>query len=106
MTAVLEQEKSRRKRQISTRFGAWLARPFASFHLVVTIATLLTVLGLVMVLSASSVEAYAGGGSAYSLFFQQAMFAAIGCVLFYLALRIPLKRLRQWSFPMFAISVL
>ncbi|MFG1797988.1 putative lipid II flippase FtsW [Nocardia sp. NPDC049149] len=87
------------------RFVAWLARPLASFHLVVTIATLLTVLGLVMVLSASSVEAYADGGSAYSLFIQQALFAAIGCVLFYLALRIPLKRLRQWSFPLFALSV-
>ncbi|WP_216909916.1 putative lipid II flippase FtsW [Nocardia noduli] len=89
-----------------TRFGAWLARPLASFHLIVAIATLLTVLGLVMVLSASSVEAYADGGSAYSLFIQQAMFAAIGCVLFYLALRISLKRLRQWSFPVFALSVL
>ncbi|QIS02841.1 putative lipid II flippase FtsW [Nocardia brasiliensis] len=88
------------------RFVAWLARPLASFHLVVTIATLLTVLGLVMVLSASSVEAYADGGSAYSLFIQQAMFAAIGAVLFYLALRIPLRRLRQWSFPLFVISVL
>ncbi|RJO69138.1 putative lipid II flippase FtsW [Nocardia panacis] len=91
---------------MSTRFGAWLARPLASFHLIVTIATLLTVLGLVMVLSASSVEAYAEAGSAYSLFVQQAMFAGIGCVLFYLALRIPLKRLRQWSFPLFALSVL
>ncbi|WP_345496928.1 putative lipid II flippase FtsW [Nocardia callitridis] len=89
-----------------TRFGAWLARPLASFHLVVTIATLLTVLGLVMVLSASSVEAYADGGSAYSLFIQQAMFASIGAVLFYLALRIPLRRLRQWSFPLFAASML
>ncbi|WP_228539798.1 putative lipid II flippase FtsW [Nocardia sp. XZ_19_385] len=86
--------------------GAWLARPLASFHLVVTIATLLTVLGLVMVLSASSVEAYANDRSAYGLFIQQAMFASIGCGLFYLALRLPLKRLRQWSFPMFALSVL
>ncbi|MER2220840.1 MAG: putative lipid II flippase FtsW, partial [Rhodococcus sp. (in: high G+C Gram-positive bacteria)] len=50
-----------------TRIGAWLARPLASFHLVVTIATMLTVLGLVMVLSASSVEQYVSGGSAYSL---------------------------------------
>lgn len=90
----------------TARFGAWLARPLASFHLIVTIAILLTLLGLVMVLSASSVEAYADGGSAYSLFVQQAMFAVIGLVLFYLALRIPLRRLRQWSFPMFALSVL
>ncbi|WP_280313250.1 putative lipid II flippase FtsW [Nocardia abscessus] len=99
-------ESARRKREAVPRFWAWLARPLASFHLVVTIATLLTVLGLVMVLSASSVEAYADGGSAYSLFIQQAMFAAVGTVLFYLALRIPLRRLRQWSFPLFALSVL
>ncbi|GAB2672944.1 putative lipid II flippase FtsW [Nocardia goodfellowii] len=99
--------KSGAARGINARWaGAWLARPLASFHLVVTIATLLTVLGLVMVLSASSVESYAGGGSAYALFIQQAMFAAIGTGLFYLALRLPLKRLRQWSFPMFALSVL
>ncbi|MFC8046915.1 putative lipid II flippase FtsW [Nocardia sp. NPDC057353] len=97
---------TRRADSTATRFGAWLARPLASFHLIVTIATLLTVLGLVMVLSASSVEAYADGGSAYSLFVQQAMFAGIGLVLFYLALRIPLRRLRQWSFPVFGLSVL
>lgn len=87
-------------------FGAWLARPLASFHLVVTIATLLTVLGLVMVLSASSVEAYADDGSAYSLFLQQAIFAGLGAILFYLALRTPLRTLRRLSFPAFALSVL
>lgn len=86
-------------------FGAWLARPLASFHLVVTIAVLLTVLGLVMVLSASSVEAYADGKSAYSLFIQQAGMAAFGAVLFYIALRIPLRVLRRVSFPVFALSV-
>ncbi len=88
-----------------TKFLTWMARPLASFHLIVTIATLLTLLGLVMVLSASSVEAYTAGGSAYSLFRQQILFALIGCVLFYLALRIPIRRLRQWSFPVFGLSV-
>jgi len=96
-----------RGRQLQlSRFGVWLASPLASFHLVVTIATLLTLLGLVMVLSASSVEAYSDGGSAYALFIQQALFAGVGAVLFYLALRIPLKRMRQLSFPLFALSVL
>ncbi|WP_280256113.1 putative lipid II flippase FtsW [Nocardia wallacei] len=97
-------EKARKP--TATWFGAWLARPLADFHLVVTIAALLTTLGLVMVLSASSVESYADGGSAYKLFIQQALFAVIGAVLFYLALRLPLRRLRQLSFPMFAGSVL
>lgn len=94
------------RKNSGTWFGAWLARPLASFHLVVTIATLLTVLGLVMVLSASSVESYADDGSAYSLFIQQVIFAGLGAVLFYLALRIPLRTWRRLSFPMFALSVL
>ncbi|MFE9579759.1 putative lipid II flippase FtsW [Nocardia sp. NPDC006044] len=109
MNGANRTEPTRRRQEqpgAGARFVAWLARPLASFHLVVTIATLLTVLGLVMVLSASSVEAYADEGSAYKLFNQQAMFAAIGTVLFYLALRIPLRRLRQWSFPLFVLSVL
>ncbi|WSV86573.1 putative lipid II flippase FtsW [Nocardia sp. NBC_01009] len=93
-------------RWLGARAGSWLARPLASFHLVVTIATLLTTLGLVMVLSASGVVEYAGGGSAYSLFNQQALFAVFGAVLFYIALRIPLRLLRQASFPTFALSVL
>ncbi|MFD8247502.1 putative lipid II flippase FtsW [Nocardia sp. NPDC059691] len=97
---------SRRGRGVGAGPGSWLARPLASFHLVVTIATLLTALGLVMVLSASGVVEYAEGGSAYSLFIQQTLFAAIGAVLFYLALRVPLRLLRQASFPLFAISVL
>ncbi len=87
------------------RFGAWLARPLASFHLIVTIATLLTVLGLVMVLSASSVEAYADTGSAYGMFGTQVVFALIGAVLFYVALRIPINVLRTLALPAFAGSL-
>lgn len=84
-----------------------MARPLASFHLVVTIATMLTVLGgLVMVLSASSVEQYVSGGSAYSLFTQQLIFAILGAVLFYVALRIPARVLRQYSFPLFVVVLI
>ncbi|NMM83182.1 putative lipid II flippase FtsW [Rhodococcus sp. SRB_17] len=89
-----------------TRIGAWLARPLASFHLVVTIAVMLTVLGLVMVLSASGVEQYTSGGSAYSLFIQQLIFAVLGSVLFYVALRIPARTLRRFSFPVFVIVLI
>lgn len=88
-----------------TRIGAWLARPLASFHLVVTVAVMLTVLGLVMVLSASSVEAYAANKSAYSMFLKQAMFAALGFVLFYVALRLPIRSMRAMSFPVFVTTV-
>ncbi|MBF6134569.1 putative lipid II flippase FtsW [Nocardia otitidiscaviarum] len=105
MTATRPAAAQTPRRARAGWFGAWLARPLASFHLVVSIAALLTVLGLVMVLSASSVEAYAVGKSAYSLFIQQAAFAAVGALAFYVALRIPLRVLRQLSFPVFALSV-
>lgn len=90
---------------LRARFGTWMARPLASFHLVVTIAVLLTVLGLVMVLSSSSVGAVASAGSAYGLFTSQAIFAALGMVIFYVALQIPVRVLRKFSFPAFALSV-
>ncbi|MGI9208626.1 MAG: FtsW/RodA/SpoVE family cell cycle protein, partial [Rhodococcus sp. (in: high G+C Gram-positive bacteria)] len=82
-----------------------MARPLASFHLVVTIAVLLTVLGLVMVLSSSSVGAVVSVGSAYGLFTSQLVFAAIGMVIFYIALQIPVRLLRKYSFVAFAASV-
>ncbi|WP_066906992.1 putative lipid II flippase FtsW [Millisia brevis] len=97
-----------RQRSDSARghIRAWLSRPLTSFHLVVTIAALLTVLGLVMVLSASSVSAYAVDGSAYSMFTRQAIFTAVGVVGFYLAMRIPPTWLRAAARPLVAISIL
>ncbi|NMI01511.1 putative lipid II flippase FtsW [Pseudonocardia acidicola] len=84
---------------ISTRrsAAAWLARPLASLHLLLAVFGLLTALGLVMVLSASSVESFAQDGSSYQVFFRQAAFCAGGLVLFWVGLRIPLWRLRAVS---------
>ncbi|GGC70958.1 putative lipid II flippase FtsW [Hoyosella rhizosphaerae] len=81
-----------------TRFGAWLDRPLASFHLILSIAALLSILGLVMVLSASSVSEYTRSGSAYSMFIRQLVFIAVGWIAFYLALRTPVRVLRRTAF--------
>lgn len=88
-----------------TRIGAWLTRPLTSFHLVVTIAILLTVLGLVMVLSSSSVESVAQDGSAYGKFVSQLIFASLGLVIFYIALMIPIRVMRKWALPAFGLTV-
>jgi cell division protein FtsW len=87
-----------------TSIGAWLARPLASFHLVVTISALLTVLGLVMVLSASSVTEYSNKGSAYTMFIKQSMFAAFGMLLFYGAMRVPFRLMRRLALPGMVVS--
>jgi cell division protein FtsW len=79
---------------------AWLSRPLASFHLVLAVFCLLTVLGLVMVLSASSVVSYdadAANASVYEVFRKQLLFVMIGAVLFWLGLRTPLRRIRALS---------
>ena len=92
-------------RAARSRLTDWLARPLTSFHLVVGLLTLLTGLGLVMVLSASSVESYAEDGSAYSVFTKQLIFVGAGLLLFYLALRLPVSTLRRWALPAFAVCV-
>lgn len=99
------------------RAGAWwdgprgvidavLRRPLASFHLIVTLTVILTVFGLVMVLSASSVEGYSKSGSAYGLFTTQVVFAILGTVLFYVALRIPVRFMRRLAVPSIFVTTL
>jgi cell division protein FtsW len=75
----------------------WLERPLTSLHLVLGVFGLLTALGLVMVLSASAVSAYAAGGSSYGVFFRQLAFAVLGLALFWLGMRLSPRTLRALS---------
>ncbi|GAA1382527.1 hypothetical protein GCM10009613_10510 [Pseudonocardia kongjuensis] len=76
----------------SRRLRRWLRRPLTSLHLILGVFGLLTLFGLVMVLSASAVSA---GGSSYSVFTRQLMFCAVGLVLFYVGLRVRPATLRS-----------
>jgi cell division protein FtsW len=71
-----------------------LRRPMASYYLLLGSAALLLGLGLIMVLSASSIDSYASSGSAFTIFTNQLTFALIGLPAFWLALRLPV---RVWS---------
>ena len=75
--------------------GQWLRRPLTSLHLVLGVFGLLTLFGLVMVLSASSVQSLTADGSSYSVFTRQLMFCVPGLVMFWLGLRISPRRLRS-----------
>lgn len=109
MTAVEEprqrEGRPRRKRKESrvatvyTALTAWLSRPLADFHLVLALTGLLTSIGVVMVLSASSVAAInpATGSGVYSIFTKHLMFVTSGAVVFWIGLRVPLRRTRQLS---------
>jgi cell division protein FtsW len=76
-----------------------LARPLTSFHLVLAVFGLLTAFGLVMVLSASSVQSYAEDGSSYVVFHRQLLYCVAGLALFWIGLRIPLWLVRKISLP-------
>ncbi|SER98098.1 putative lipid II flippase FtsW [Actinokineospora terrae] len=91
---------------VRTALTAWLGRPLASFHLVLAVFALLTALGLVMVLSASSVASLKTGAGLYTVFKKQLLYVLIGAVLFWLGLRVPLERIRALSPAALAISVL
>ncbi|OZM76333.1 putative lipid II flippase FtsW [Pseudonocardia sp. MH-G8] len=79
----------------ATALGQWLRRPLTSLHLVLGVFGLLTLFGLVMVLSASSVESLSAGGSSYSVFTRQLMFCVPGLLMFWLGLRITPRQLRS-----------
>jgi len=87
------------------KFGAWLARPMTSFHLMVSVATLLVILGLIMVLSASGVHSYDEDGSPWSIFIRQLMWAGVGLFACWVALRLPVRFLRATAFTAFALTI-
>jgi len=83
-----------------------LDRPLTSYYLVLGITTLLLALGLVMVLSTSSAEAIAQGGSPYAGFQKQLLGVVVGLPLMWIAARSSPVVFRAAAYPMVAVSVL
>jgi len=82
-----------------------LARPLTSYYLVVGSAMLLLGLGLVMVLSASSIDAYSESGSSFSVFQRQLLWVVIGLPMFWVASRLPVRAFRLLAYPLLLASV-
>jgi cell division protein FtsW len=91
----------------ASALSQWLRRPLTSLHLVLGVFGLLTLFGLVMVLSASTVASFSAtrGGSPYSVFGKQLLFCVPGLFLFYVGLRVPPARLRAAAPTLLLISV-
>jgi cell division protein FtsW len=83
-----------------------LDRPLTSYYLVLGITMLLLALGLVMVLSTSSAQAIAQGGSPYSGFQKQLLGVVIGLPLMWIAARSSPMVFRAAVYPMIAVAVL
>jgi cell division protein FtsW len=92
-------ESRRRYERPSSRFQgpAWLDGPMTSCHLVLGAGGLLLVIGLVMVFSASSIEAALADEPAWKPGVQQLIWASLGLGAMLVALRLPAGFLRRWS---------
>lgn len=80
--------------------------PVTSYYLLLGSTLLLVGIGLVMVLSSSSVEAYAQSGSSFSVFSRQALFAGIGLPLMWAASRVPVATWKRLAWPVLGLAVL
>jgi cell division protein FtsW len=86
--------------------AATLRRPLASYYLVVGLTVVLAGLGLVMVLSASSIDSLRSTGSPYGVFLHQLVYCAVGGVAFLLVGRVPVARWRSTSPWLHGLSLL
>lgn len=80
--------------------------PATSYYLLLGATALLVTIGLVMVLSSSSVEAIARDQSAYTVFGRQAAFALIGVPLMWVASRLPVRVWKRAAWPMLGLALM
>ncbi len=91
--------------RLSGRAKLLLDHPLSTYYLLIGASLLLLLLGLVMVLSASSIESYRIFGSAYTLAQRQAIFAVIGVIMLIFAARTATQFWRAISWYLLAISL-
>lgn len=84
---------------------AALSKPLAPYYLILGSTVMLTALGLVMVLSASSVESYAASGNSWAIAQRQAMWVVIGIPALVVASRLPTSWFRRLAVPILVLSI-
>lgn len=99
---AVEPEPTGRSRAGSL-LGQWDSA-VTSYYVLAGASALLIVLGLVMVLSSSSVESLAADKSPYAVFFTQAQFALIGVPVMLVASRLPVRFYTRIAWPALAVA--
>ncbi len=84
--------------RVTDRLGGW-SSPVTSYYLIAGVTTLLLLLGLVMVLSSSTISSIRQTGSPYAVFLEQAQFALIGLPIMLVAARLPVRFYRRAAWP-------
>ncbi|MFC5728439.1 MULTISPECIES: putative lipid II flippase FtsW [Nocardioides] len=83
-----------------------LDRPLTTYYLLLGATALLLTLGLIMVLSASSVYSYSRTGDSYTVVRRQLMWVAFGIPCAWLASRASPRWVRGLAYPAFSLSLL
>jgi cell division protein FtsW len=87
----------------------WLERlesPVTTYYLLLGATTMLLIIGLVMVLSASSVTSYQATNSSYTVFFNQLRYAVVGVIGAFVASRLSLVIWKRVAVPVLAVAIL
>ncbi len=94
------------------RVGGWLSvlrealdRPLTTYYLLMGSSVLLLTIGLIMVLSASSVYAFEQTGDSYTIVKRQLLWVLIGVPGALLASRLPHRWVRGLAYPAFSVSL-
>ncbi|KRB76514.1 cell division protein FtsW [Nocardioides sp. Root190] len=82
-----------------------LDRPLTTYYLLLGATALLLTIGLIMVLSASSVASYQKTGDSYTVVRRQVMWVLIGVPCAFIASRVSVRWVRGLSYPAFSISL-
>ncbi len=82
-----------------------LESPVTTYYLLLSATAMLVVVGLVMVLSASSVTSYKATNSSYTVFFNQLQYAVAGVIGAIVAARIPLITWKRVSVPLLGAAI-
>ena len=91
-----------------SRYSHYLSRASAPYFIILTSVTALSGLGLIMVLSASSVKSFEQTGSTYSIFLKQLLFLAIALFLTRVASRMKIdiwEKLARIAIPLSFIGL-
>src|SRR4051812_48316353 len=82
-----------------------LDRPLTAYYLLLGASALLLTIGLIMVLSASSVYSYEHTGNSYTVVLRQLVWVAIGIPCAWLASRLPLGLVRRFAWPSLLLAI-
>jgi cell division protein FtsW len=99
-------ERPRRRTGWFTAVRDALDRPLTAYYLLLGASALLLTIGLIMVLSASSVYSYKTFGDSYSIVQRQLLWVAIGLPCAWVASRLPHRWIRRLAYPGFSVSLI